>query len=184
MNRNQIYNLTKLLLHEIEGINVELREGLLETPMRVARSYEEIFDGYKVDIPSLFKTFSDEGKDQLVVAKVNTWSVCEHHILPFSVSAAVGYLPDNKVIGVSKLSRLVCAYSHRLQLQERITEQVAQAIMRYLEPKGVAVVITGEHLCMRMRGVKDQESQVITSVMLGAFRDDFNLRQEFLRLIK
>ena len=182
MNSNRIASLTRKLLQEIEG--KEIREDLVETPMRVARAYKEIFDGYRTDIPGLFKISEGEGQDQIVVVRdIHSWSVCQHHILPFHCCVHVAYLPIGKVIGVSKIERLVHAYAHRLQLQERIARQIAEAMMTYLKPQGVAVVIHGEHLCMRLRGVKSDSSQVVNSVMLGAFRDNQATRMEVLSLL-
>ena len=173
------------LLKCVEGDS--LRSDLKKTPERMARAMLEMFDGYTIDIRELLSsdhTFQGEGKDQIVAVRdIVTWSTCEHHFLPFKVCAHVAYLPKDSVVGVSKIERLVCAFSHRLQLQERITQQVADAIMQYLEPQGVAVILNGEHLCMRMRGVKSQSSQVVTSVMLGAFRDNPSTRMEALSLL-
>ena len=171
------------LLEIVEG--QPLRSELKDTPARMTRALAEMFDGYTVDIKELLShTFQEEGKDQIVcVRDIVTWSTCEHHFLPFRIIVHVAYLPKDRVVGVSKIERLVRAYSHRLQLQERITRQVADAIMTYLKPAGVAVVIHGEHLCMRVRGVKSQSSQVVTSVMLGAFRDNPATRMEALSLL-
>jgi len=170
------------ILEKIEG--GPLRSALEETPRRVQVALEEMLSGYSVDIDSLFKTFDGEGKDQLVIArKIHAYSTCEHHLLPFEISVSVAYLPIDKVIGVSKMVRLVLAFARRLQLQERLTEQIAETLMERLNPAGVAVVIKGEHLCMRMRGVKSEEAEVVTSVMLGKFREEASLRAEFLHLI-
>ena len=170
------------ILESIDG--TPLRHQLLETPNRVVKAMSEIFDGYQVDIDSLFTSFDGEGKDQIVVVKdIETWSVCEHHLLPFHLQVAVAYLPFDRVIGVSKIERLVHAYAHRLQLQERITEQVANTLMDKLRPQGVGVIIEGEHLCMRMRGVKGT-GKVVTSVMLGEFRESPGLRQELLGVLR
>ncbi len=142
----------KTILQFIEG--EPLRPELEETPMRVLSSYLEMFEGYGTDIDDIFKTFDGEGKDEIVALRdIKSWSFCEHHFLPFSVVAHVAYLPDKCVIGASKLERLVHLYSHRLQLQERITQQVADTLMQKLKPRGVAVILQGEHLCMKCRGV-------------------------------
>lgn len=179
---NPVSENVKSLLLAIEG--GPLRPQLVETPLRVEKMFSEIFDGYSMDIDSLFRSFDGEGKDQLVIIKdIETWSWCEHHMLPFFVSVSVGYLPKDRVIGASKIERLVVAYAHRLQLQERITEQVANTLMDKLQPLGVGVVIEGEHLCMRIRGVKSKNSKMISSVMLGQFREDQGLRQEVLNLM-
>lgn len=173
------------LIRHIEGIgdNEPLREGMKETPERVCRALDELFDGYKTDIDSLFKTFDGEGVDQIVYIKNHeATSFCEHHLLPFSVSVDIAYLPNKKVIGASKLPRLINAYAHRFQIQERIAEQVAAAIMKYLKPKGVAVIIHGQHACMSCRGVKSGAT-LGNSIMLGAFRKDATARAEVLALL-
>ena len=155
-----------------------------ETPLRVAEGIAELLDGYEVDIDSLFVTEDDEGKDQVVIVRnIDFTSLCSHHLLPFSGHAHVGYLPKERVLGVSKIARLVLAYAHRLQLQERLTKQVAHTLMERLRPEGVAVVIVGEHTCMRCRGVRSTNSQVVTSEVLGAFRKEAALRSEFLSLL-
>jgi len=180
-NRDQVQAGVAKILTAIEGPVV--RQELVETPGRVASAYQEILDGYGVDIDKLFKTF-EGGIDQLVISKdINTYSMCEHHLLPFSVNAVVAYLPDKRVIGASKLERLVIAYSHRLQLQERIAEQVAHTIMEKLQPLGVAVIIEGEHLCMRCRGVNSKAGKIVNSIMLGKFRESAALRTELLTLL-
>jgi len=168
----------------IRGIEGSIRPDLEETPRRVQTALTEMLDGYSVDIDSLFKTFEGEGQDQIVVIRnIKFTSFCEHHLLPFSGTAHVAYLPVKKVIGASKIPRLVMAYAHRLQLQERITRQVAETLMEKLEPQGVAVVIQGEHTCMRCRGIKCSDSQMVTSVMLGQFRIERTLRLEVLTLL-
>ena len=181
MNQARIIELVKALLYQIEG--PELRKDLEKTPDRVFRTLGEVLDGYDYDIESLFKISEDEGHDQIVAVRdISTYSICQHHLTPFHCLVHVAYLPVDRVIGVSKIERLVHAYSHRLQLQERITRQIADAMMTYLKPHGVAVIIQGEHLCMRMRGVKGS-STVMTSVMLGTFRDNQSTRLEVLSLL-
>lgn len=179
-SKSMIETAMHLALLAIEG--APLRKDLEETPRRVTLAYEEMLDGYDIDIESLLsRTFEDEGRDQLVIVKnIESWSLCEHHLLPFHITASVGYLPVGKVLGVSKIERLVHAYAHRLQLQERLTRQIGEDLMRYLEPQGVGIIIKGDHLCMKIRGVKNKSSTVVTSVMLGAFREDPVLRSEFL----
>lgn len=170
------------ILKQIEGPN--LRADLIETPRRVERAYNEMFDGYAVDVESLFKTFLQDGTDQIVTMKnIETWSCCEHHMLPFRCLVSVAYLPIEKVIGASKIERLVHAYAHRLQIQERLGKQIADIMMQKLRPQGVAVVIKGEHLCMRCRGVRSSSSQLVTSVMLGQFRLERTLRLEVMSLL-
>ena len=172
------------VIKEIEGPKV--REELKKTPFRVAKAYKEIFDGYGIDTKELLSNqFEQDGADMIVAVRdIKFYSTCEHHLLTFDGIANVAYLPNNrKVVGVSKIERLVNVYAHRLQLQERITRQVAEDLMTYLEPRGVAVIIQAKHLCMRCRGVKSNSSQMVTSVMLGAFRDNQSARMEVLSLL-
>jgi GTP cyclohydrolase I len=182
LNRKTIETLTTSLLQEIEGD--QLRKDLVNTPFRVYKSMIEIYDGYNVDIKSLFTVSEGEGDDQILALRdIHSWSMCQHHMLPFFLTAHIAYLPDGKVIGISKIERLVHAFSHRLQLQERITRQIADAIMEYLNPKGVAVILQGEHLCMKCRGVKSQETKFVSSIMLGAFRENYSSRMEVMSLL-
>jgi len=179
---NDITYNVRQILKAIEGPT--LRKDLERTPIRVQKSYEEMIDGYNVNIESLFTTSDGEGMDQIVAMRnITGWSLCEHHLLPFSFIAHVAYLPRDRVIGASKLERLVIAYAHRLQLQERITRQVADALMNYLNPRGVAVIIIGEHLCTRCRGVKSPSSELVSSIMLGSFREEQSARIEVLSLL-
>ncbi len=184
MNKSSIETHATTLLNLIEGTTT-LRPELIDTPERIARSYEELFDGYSVDIPSLFKTFS-EGDDQIVYFKdIPFTSFCEHHLLSFSGHVKVAYLPrNNRVIGASKIPRLVLAYAHRLQIQERIARQIADTIMKYLDPLGVAVLIEAEHSCISCRGVKSVGTKMGNSIMLGLFRKDAGLRAEVLSLLR
>ena len=182
-DRLEMVTAIQTILRLIEN-KEELREELQETPLRVARAYEEMLCGYDVDVGGLFKIFNGEGLDQIVaIRNIPFVSMCEHHMLIFSGTVNVAYLPNGRVIGASKLPRLVQAYSKRLQIQERIAEQVAHAIMCYLEPHGVAVIIKGEHSCMRCRGANSYSSDMINSIMLGKFREDQALRMEVLSLI-
>ncbi|HEX2561224.1 GTP cyclohydrolase I FolE [Phenylobacterium sp.] len=163
------------------------REGLLETPGRVAKAYRELFSGYEADPRAyLEKTFEEVGGyDELVVlTDIRVVSFCEHHMLPFLGRAHVGYLPRNRVVGISKLARVVNGFSRRLQIQEKLTSQVAEAIQDILQPKGVGVVIQSEHSCMTMRGVNTPGSLLTTSTLLGEVRDDPRTRQEFLELVR
>lgn len=163
------------------------REGLLETPARVARSYRELFAGYEDDPRDyLSRTFEEVGGyDELVVLRdIPVVSFCEHHMLPFIGKAHVGYLPTNKVVGISKLARVVNGFARRLQIQEKLTAEIATAIQDILEPAGVGVVIEAEHSCMSMRGVHTHGSHLITSRLLGVVRDDPRTREEFLRLAR
>lgn len=162
------------------------REGLLDTPGRVIRAYEEFFDGYNRDAVSyLRRTFEEvDGYDDLVILKdIRFESHCEHHMLPIIGRTHVGYLPDRRVVGISKLVRVVDAYARRLQVQERMTAQIANCIQDVLEPKGVAVVIEASHQCMTTRGVHKAGVTMITSQMLGAMREDSKTRREFLAAI-
>ena len=162
------------------------REGLLETPSRVVRAYEEFFSGYAVDpVEFLNRTFSEtEGYDEIVVLRdIRVESHCEHHMVPIVGKAHVGYLPKNRVVGISKIARLVDAYAKRLQIQEKLTAQVANTMQEVLDPRGVAVVIEASHQCMTTRGVHKSGAGMVTSRMLGAFRDDPATRREFLTMI-
>lgn len=163
------------------------REGLLDTPGRVARSYRELFAGYETDPREyLERTFEEvNGYDELVVlSDIRVVSFCEHHMLPFLGKAHVGYLPTNRVVGISKLARVVNGFSRRLQIQEKLTAQIAEAVQDILKPKGVGVVIQSEHSCMTMRGVNTPGSLLTTSTLLGDVRDDPRTRQEFLELVR
>ena len=162
------------------------REGLADTPSRVVRAYEELFSGYAEDpLDFLNRTFEETGgyDEMIVLRDIRVESHCEHHILPIIGRAHIGYLPRNRVIGISKLARVVDVYSRRLQVQEKLTAQVANAIEEVLKPRGVAVVIDATHQCMTMRGVHKPGVSMITSRMLGAFRDDAMTRREFLNMI-
>ncbi len=162
------------------------REGLLETPDRVVRAYEEFFSGYDVCPRSyLEKTFEEtEGYDEIVLLKdIRLESHCEHHMVPFIGKAHVAYLPDRRVVGISKLARVVEAYGKRLQIQEKLTAQIANTIDEVLEPRGVAVIVEAVHQCMTMRGVHKPGVSLVTSRMLGAFRDDATTRREFLSMV-
>jgi GTP cyclohydrolase I len=163
------------------------REGLLETPARVAKAYRELFSGYEADPKDyLAKTFEEVGGyDELVVlTDIRVVSFCEHHMLPFLGRAHVGYLPRNRVVGISKLARVVNGFARRLQIQEKLTSEIAEAIQDILQPKGVGVVIQSEHSCMTMRGVNTPGSLLTTSTLLGEVRDDPRTRQEFLELVR
>lgn len=163
------------------------REGLLDTPARVARSYRELFSGYEADPRDyLSRTFEEVGGyDELVVLRdIPVISFCEHHMLPFVGKAHVGYLPTNKVVGISKLARVVNGFARRLQIQEKLTAEIATAIQDILEPAGVGVLIEAAHSCMSLRGVNTPSSNLVTSRLLGVVRDDPRTREEFLRLAR
>ncbi len=175
---------TELLL--AMGENPE-REGLAQTPQRVARMYEEIFSGWESDPKEhLFRTFTEDDHGEMVLVKdIPVYSMCEHHMMPFYGKAHVAYIPKNGVItGISKLVRVVDGYARRLQIQERLTSQIAESIMEVLEPRGVLVVIEAEHMCMTMRGVRKPGSLTVTSAVRGTFEKDSKSRAEALSLIK
>jgi GTP cyclohydrolase I len=161
------------------------REGLIRTPERVRRMYDELTAGYRVDPDALMNgaCFSVDYDEMVVVRDIEFFSLCEHHLLPFVGKAHVGYLPRGRVIGLSKIPRIVDMYALRLQIQERLTVQVADFLMERLEPKGVACVIEATHMCTMMRGVKKQEATMVTSSMTGTFRRDARTRAEFMGLI-
>jgi GTP cyclohydrolase I len=162
------------------------REGLKETPTRVTNSYDHILGGYKKDPKDLLTTFTEcDGYDEIVLLKdIEIYSMCEHHMLPFFGKAHIGYLPGGCVIGVSKLARLLEIYSRRLQIQERIGQQVTDFLMDELKAEGAGCIIEATHLCMRMRGVEKQNSIMVTSSVRGAFKDNLSTRQEWMGLIK
>ena len=180
---NKIKELTRDLLDEI-GENPD-REGLLKTPERVAKAWEFFSQGYSTDIQEIVNgaIFDEDCSEMVVVRDIEFFSMCEHHMIPFFGRCHVGYLPNKKIIGLSKIPRIVDVFSQRLQVQERLTTQVAETLMDILDPKGVGVVIEGRHLCMQMRGVEKQNSFATTSAMLGQFRDSAETRSEFLSII-
>lgn len=173
------------LLGGIIGEDVR-REGLLETPKRVVKAWKDWTCGYHVDIKALLKTFGDgaEGYDEMVVRHVPFYSHCEHHLAPIFGTATVAYIPNGRVVGLSKLDRLVDAYARRLQVQERLTVQIADALVEHLQPKGVGVHINARHLCVESRGVKHQNSTTITSALRGVMKDQPETRAEFMALVK
>jgi len=162
------------------------REGLRATPARVTRALRELTDGYDAEISEVVAgaVFEQEYDEMVLVKDIPFYSLCEHHMLPFFGACHVGYLPKGRVIGLSKIPRLVTMFAHRLQLQERMTKQIAEALSGALEPRGVGVVVEARHLCMEMRGVKKSGGQLITSCMLGTFRRDARTRAEFLDLVR
>ncbi|HEX6129771.1 MAG TPA: GTP cyclohydrolase I FolE [Candidatus Limnocylindria bacterium] len=161
------------------------RQGLVDTPGRVRRMYAELTDGYRTDPEQLINDacFDVDYDEMVVVRDIEFYSLCEHHLLPFHGKAHVGYLPAGRVIGLSKIPRIVDMYAHRLQVQERMTQQIAQLLMDSLQPKGVACVVEALHLCTLMRGVRKQGATMVTSSMLGTFRRDARTRAEFLAFI-
>jgi GTP cyclohydrolase IA len=160
------------------------REGLRETPARVIKSWKELYSGYDQDPKSVFKTFENEGFDNMVICKdIEFYSMCEHHMLPFFGKAHIGYIPNDKIIGLSKLARLADIFARRLQNQERLTNQIAETLMTNLKPKGVGVILEGKHFCMMSRGVQKQDSSMVTSSLYGIFMDKKSVKEEFLTLI-
>jgi GTP cyclohydrolase I len=161
------------------------REGLLKTPERVARSLAFLTRGYRDDLATVINQalFTQTTSSMVIVKDIEVYSMCEHHMLPFFGRCHIGYIPDGKVFGVSKLARLVDMFARRLQLQERLTEQISQVVMEEVGARGVGVMIEARHLCMMMRGVEKQNSTMVTSSVLGVFRDQLATREEFLSLV-
>ena len=179
----KIADLTKLLLKEIgEDPN---REGLIKTPSRVSKAWSFFSRGYNQDVDEIINDaiFNENAKDMVVVRDVEFFSLCEHHLIPFFGKAHVAYIPNGKVLGLSKIPRIIDMFSRRLQVQERLTRQIAETIQDVLEPIGVAVIMEGQHMCMQMRGVEKQNSLTTTSSMLGKFRQSDRTRAEFLSII-
>ena len=184
MNKDRVKTAIEVLLAEI-GEDAE-RDGLVRTPERVAKSLEFLTSGYSQDIEAVLNgaLFSVDYSEMVIVKDIDFYSLCEHHLLPFFGKCHIAYLPRDRVVGLSKIPRLVDVFSRRLQIQERLTNQIAQVIEETLKPLGVGVVVEASHLCMLMRGVEKQNSFALTSAMLGAFRDDARTRMEFLQLLK
>jgi GTP cyclohydrolase I len=174
-----------LIRRELELIGEDpKREGLLETPHRVAKAMKFLTEGYNSSAEEVVGRgiFKEEHDNMIMVRDIELYSLCEHHMLPFFGKAHVAYIPNGKVVGLSKIPRIVDVYARRLQVQERLTEQIAEGLCQVLNPSGVGVVIEAYHLCMMMRGVQKQNSKTITSALRGAFREDPKTRDEFLRL--
>ena len=183
MENDKIENLTKQLLEEI-GEDPS-REGLLKTPSRVSKAWSFFSGGYNQDLDKIINNavFNENATDMVVVRDVEFFSLCEHHLIPFFGRAHVAYLPNGKVIGLSKIPRIIDMFSRRLQVQERLTRQIAETVKEILDPIGVAVIMEGQHMCMQMRGVEKQNSLTTTSSMLGKFRESDRTRSEFLSII-
>jgi len=162
------------------------REGLRRTPDRAARAFEFLTQGYRQDLEEIINdaVFASDASEIILVKDIELYSLCEHHLLPFIGRAHVAYIPNGKVIGLSKVARIVDVFARRLQIQENLTTQIAESLMGCLEPSGVAVVVEAKHLCMMMRGVEKQNSVMKTSCLLGSFKDDARTRSEFLSLLK
>jgi GTP cyclohydrolase I len=162
------------------------REGLEKTPARVAKAFEYLTSGYRADVDDVLNSalFTEEYDEMVVVKDIDFYSLCEHHLLPFFGKCHIAYMPSRKIVGLSKMARLVEVWSRRLQVQERLTNQIAQTIDQVLQPRGVAVVMEALHMCMLMRGVEKQNSKAVTSAMLGQFRDCPETRAEFMELIR
>ena len=176
---------------EIKKILIEMgedpkRQGLLRTPERVEKSYEFLTSGYKQDPVEIINSaiFNEEYDDMVIVKDIEMFSLCEHHMLPFFGRCHVAYIPDGRILGISKIPRLVDVFAKRLQVQERLTNQIAHTLYEVLKPKGVGVIIEAKHMCMVMRGVEKQNSFATTSSMLGVFRKSMRTREEFLRLVQ
>lgn len=182
-NKKRTEGLIKELL-ELLGEDPK-REGLLSTPSRVATMYEFLTKGYDLDIERVLNgaVFKEKYSEMVIVKDIDFFSLCEHHLVPFYGKCHIAYIPNGKILGLSKLPRVVEAFARRLQVQERMTQQIADTLHNYLNPLGVAVVMEARHLCMMMRGVEKLNSIATTSAMLGAFRDDVKTRSEFLTLI-
>jgi len=183
VENEKIAGLTKLLLKELgEDPN---REGLIKTPSRVSKAWGFFSRGYNQDVNQIINDaiFNEDAKDMVVVRDVEFFSLCEHHLIPFFGKAHVAYIPNGKVVGLSKIPRIIDMFSRRLQVQERLTRQIAETMQDVLEPIGVAVIMEGQHMCMQMRGVEKQNSLTTTSSMLGKFRQSDRTRAEFLSIL-
>ena len=182
IDQEKVKEAVRLLL---KGIGEDTgREGLIETPDRIARMYGEICGGMEMDVKEILsKTFVTEKTEMVLEKDIVFYSMCEHHMLPFFGKVHIAYIPDGRIVGLSKLARCVEVYAKRLQLQERMTEQIAEAVMEHLSPKGVMVLTEAEHMCMTMRGIKKPGSKTVTYAVKGAFREDARLQESFFRLL-
>ena len=186
-NKTRIESIESAVLDVLEAVGEDsTREGLVGTPNRVARMYGELLSGYNVDPTELLNgaLFDVEHEQMVIVTNIEFQSLCEHHMLPFTGLAHVAYVPDNKVVGLSKIPRIVDMYARRLQIQERMTKQIAETVSTLVEPLGVGVILTGSHMCSTIRGVRKQHSLMTTNSMTGSLRSDSLLRSEFLTQIQ
>ena len=183
-DHKKLQEITKLLLSEIG--EDPTREGLINTPERVAKAWDFFSQGYRANVQEIVNDaiFEEDCSEMVVVRDIEFFSMCEHHMIPFFGHCHVGYLPNKKIIGLSKIPRIVDAFSQRLQVQERLTNQIAETLLDILDPIGVGVIMEGRHLCMQMRGVEKQNSFATTSSMLGQFRESPETRSEFLSIIR
>lgn len=183
VDQEKIKEAVKLLL---QGIGEDAkREGLAETPERIARMYGELCGGMEEDVSEILsKTFKTENAEMVLEKDIVFYSMCEHHMLPFFGKVHIAYIPDGKIVGLSKLARCVEVYAKRLQVQERMTEQIAEAVMEHLSPKGVMVLSEAEHMCMAMRGIKKPGSKTVTCAVKGVFRENELLQQNFFRILR
>ena len=183
IDHEKIEQAVRLLL---EGIGEDVsREGLKDTPERIARMYEEIYGGMEEDAGThLAKTFSVDSSEMVIERDITFYSTCEHHLLPFYGKAHIAYIPDGKVVGLSKLARTVEVFARRLQLQEQLTGQIADALMEHMQPKGALVMIEAEHMCMTMRGIKKPGTKTVTVVTRGVFNEDETLQNQFYRMLE
>ena len=185
--KQEVPGLRDLTEHWLSAIGEDpAREGLLKTPHRVAKAWGFLTAGYSKSLQDAVgdAVFAADGSEMVIVKDIEFYSMCEHHMLPFYGRAHIAYIPDGKILGLSKFARIVDLYSRRLQVQERITTQIADAVQELLAPQGVAVLMEGVHLCMAMRGVQKQNSSTITSAMRGAFKDDSRTRAEFMSAVQ
>jgi GTP cyclohydrolase I len=175
-------SMTEVLSHLGEDAQ---REGLLKTPERYAKAMEFLTSGYEQDPRAIINSalFTENYESMILVKDIEIFSLCEHHLLPFFGRAHIAYIPNGKIVGLSKLARVADAFARRLQVQERLTEQIANVLMETLQPRGVGVIIEAKHMCMVMRGVQKQNSSMVTSSMLGEFRENLNTREELLNLV-
>ena len=180
------YEIEKSLQRCLSFIGEDVtREGLIDTPKRILNSWRDLFSGYSQNVNNIMTTFKDDVCNEMVILKdIELYSTCEHHMLPFFGKCHIAYIPNGKILGVSKLARLMEIYARRMQIQERIVKQITLALDFYLNPLGSACIIEAQHFCMTSRGVQKENSKMLTSSLTGVFKDDIEVRQEFLSLIK